>query len=135
MKRFLRKLCSRIYFPLGWTLFTIILCCLPGSDIPSTGIFAAEGIDKIVHVILFGGIVFFWGYYWIARPGTREEWRKLMILIALLSIVLGVVLEFLQLYYIPGRTFDLIDMGADATGAILAYTLLVFPNRKAENGL
>ena len=58
-----------------------------------------------------------------------------MILIALLSSVLGVVLEFLQLYYIPGRTFDLIDMVADATGAILAYILLVFSNRKVENGL
>lgn len=133
MKKFLRKICSRAYFPLGWTLLTIILCCLPGSDIPSTGIFGMEGIDKIAHVTLFGGIVFFWGYYWIGRPGTREEWRKLMILIALLSIVLGVVLEFLQLYYIPGRTFDLFDMLADAIGAIIGYVLLVLPRNEIEN--
>ena len=56
-----------------------------------------------------------------------------MILIALLSIVLGVVLEFLQLYYIPGRTFDLFDMLADAIGAIIGYVLLVFPKTKIEN--
>lgn len=135
MKKFLLKLCSRPYFPLFWTLLTIVLCCLPGSDIPNKGIFAMKGIDKLAHVSLFGGIVFFWGYYWISRPGTREEWRKLMILIALLSIVLGVVLEFLQLYYIPGRTFDLFDMLADALGAILAYALLVFPKTKVENGI
>ena len=92
-----------------------------------------RGIDKIAHITLFGGIVFFWGVYWVSRPGTREGWRKLMILITLLSIVLGVVLEFLQLYYIPGRTFDLVDMLADAIGALMAYALLVIPKSKTEN--
>ena len=58
-----------------------------------------------------------------------------MILIALLTTILGVVLEFLQLYYIPGRTFDISDMVADAIGAFLAYTLLVFPKKKVEDGL
>ena len=135
MRRFLSKLCSRVYFPLGWTLLTIVLLCLPGSDIPSSGIFAIKGIDKIVHFTLFGGIVLFWGYYWIGKPGTKEQWRKLMILIALFSIVLGTVLEFLQLCYIPGRTFDLVDILADAIGAVCVYVLLVIPKREAEKKL
>jgi len=130
MPGFLQRLCSPVFLPLGWTVLTIVLLCLPGSAIPGNGIFAIKGIDKIVHIILFGGIELFWGYFWLNRQSTREQWRKLMILIAFLVIGLGIGLEFLQLYYIPGRTFDIADILADAAGALLAL-LFLFTSKEA----
>lgn len=129
MKAFLIKFYSSKLFPLSWTLFTIILLCLPGSAIPGAGIFSTRGLDKIVHVILFGGIVLLWGLY-IRKAYTYTVRIKMLILAALGSIALGIALEYVQKYFIPGRSFDASDMLADATGAIIALFLLVFTGNK-----
>lgn len=126
MMKFTKKLCSWKLLPVSWTLLTIILLCLPGATIPSAGIFAAKGIDKLVHVLLFGGIVFFWAFNLYACRGEKLKWRKTIAILAFLSIALGIVLEFLQLYCIPNRSFDGYDIIADSAGALLAGLYHVF---------
>lgn len=103
-------------FPVFWTAFTIFLLCIPGSDIPSQGFFSIEGLDKVVHVILFGGIVLFWGF-WIRNNPASRQWRRLVIWTIILSTVLGIGLEFLQRYAIPNRSFDVGDIWADMGGS------------------
>jgi VanZ family protein len=126
MMRFVKKLCTWKIIPLGWTAFTIILLCLPGSAIPSEGVFATEGIDKVVHFILFGGIVLLWGFNRYFSRSTIK-WRNIIVLLTLISVGLGIGLEFLQLYCIPNRSFDGYDIIADSAGAITAafYHILV----------
>src|SRR5439155_8129621 len=101
--------------------------CLPGSAIPSGGVFDTKGIDKVVHVTLFGGIVLLWAFNLYFRRGQIQQWRKIIVFLTLFSVALGIALEFLQLYYIPNRSFDGYDIIADTTGAVLAglYHLLV----------
>jgi uncharacterized membrane protein YhaH (DUF805 family) len=126
MIRFIKRLCTWKLLPVSWTLLTIILLCLPGSTIPSQGFFATPGIDKVVHVALFGGIVFFWAFNLYFRRLEELKWRKTIFLLTFFSIALGIVLEFLQLYYIPNRSFDGYDIIADSAGALAAgiYHLL-----------
>lgn len=126
MMRFIKRLCTWRFLPVSWTLLTIVLLCLPGSAIPSEGVFATEGIDKIVHVLLFGGIVFVWAFNLYFRRDEKLKWRKTIAILAFFSIALGIVLEFLQLYYIPNRSFDGYDIIADSTGAILASLYHLF---------
>ena len=105
---------------------TIALLCIPGSAIPGDGrFFDIPHFDKIVHVALFGGIVLFWGGYYAFRPNRPAGWQRLVLLWTLLSIGLGIVLEYVQFYFIPQRSFDRGDIVADAGGAIIA-TLLLF---------
>ena len=120
MLRFIKRLCTWTLLPVAWTLLTIILLCLPGSAIPSEGVFATDGIDKIVHVMLFGGIVFCWAFNLYFRREQEQKWRKTVLSLTFLSIALGIGLEFLQLYYIPNRSFDGRDIVADSIGAIAA---------------
>jgi VanZ family protein len=118
MMRFIKRLCTWKLLPVSWTLLTIFLLCLPGSSIPSEGMF--DGIDKVAHVILFGGIVFFWAFHLYFRRLSALKWRKTIVLLTCFSIALGIVLEFLQLYCIPNRSFDRMDIIADSAGALAA---------------
>lgn len=116
MWSFLQKLCARIFFPAAWTALTIILLCLPGSDIPHEGVFSIKGLDKVAHVILFGGLVLFWGFHFRKNP-ENGQLSKTVIWAVLLSTALGIGLEFLQRYAIPNRDFDVWDICADFGGA------------------
>ena len=44
----------------------------------------------------------------------------MLCLLVVCTLVLGIILEFVQKYFIPGRSFDNYDIVADATGAVLA---------------
>lgn len=111
---------------------TIALLCMPGSAIPGGGrFFNIPHFDKIVHVVLFAGIVLCWGVYYAFRPAKVRSWWQLVILWTILSTGLGIVLEYVQFYYIPQRSFDRGDIVADAAGAIIAmlFLLLVYSRR------
>jgi hypothetical protein len=126
MMRLVKKLCTWKFFPAAWTIVTIILLCLPGSAIPSEGVFSTPGIDKVVHTILFGGIVLLWGFNQYFRRNEKSKWLQIIVVLTLFSIGLGIGLEFLQRDYIPNRSFDGYDILADATGAILAAVYHLF---------
>lgn len=126
MKAFLPKI-HLLLLPLSWTLLTIILLCLPGSVIPGAGIFILQeqqGLDKIVHFLLFGGIVLFWG---LSLRKAYPQVRHFLIatLAALFSIALGIMLEYVQRYFISNRTFDTRDVLADAAGAVTMFIILI----------
>jgi hypothetical protein len=120
MMRLVKKLCTWKIIPIGWTAITIFLLCIPGSAIPSEGVFATEGIDKVVHAILFGGIVLLGGFNQYFRRSDNQKWRQIIVMLTLFSVGLGIGLEFLQRDYIPNRSFDGFDIMADSVGAIAA---------------
>lgn len=132
MKAFFQKI-HLLLLPLSWTLLTIILLCLPGSVIPGAGIFATNNLDKIVHFILFGGIVLLWGLY-IRKTWSPAMYIKTALGATLFSIALGIVLEYVQRYFISNRTFDTRDILADAAGAVTMFIILIITrNNVARN--
>lgn len=126
MMRFVKKLCTWKIIPFAWTVVTIILLCLPGSAIPSAGVFSTEGIDKVVHAILFGGIVLLWAFNLYFRRNEKQKWQGIIVILTLFSVGLGIGLEFLQRDYIPNRSFDGNDIIADSLGAVLAAVYHLF---------
>jgi hypothetical protein len=123
--RFLYKLCKTRLFPASWTILVIVLLCLPGSAIPNQGpIFSLPNLDKAVHICLFGGIVLFWGLYFRQQSGAARQQSLWLIFTAFISIALGIGLEFIQLNFIPNRSFDLWDIAADTTGSLLFLGIL-----------
>lgn len=120
MLAMIRRIFSYKFLPVSWTLFTIILLCLPGSMVPGAGIFAIKNLDKIVHAILFGTNVLFWGWHFeiIYRESNRLKWIFLGDMVII--ILLGVILEYIQLYFVPNRSFDINDIVADCVGVFVA---------------
>ena len=120
MLAMLRRILSYKFFPLTFTLFTILLMCIPGSLVPGTGIFALKNLDKIVHVLLFGMNVLFWGWHFETSGRVSKNLRVIFIAATCIMITLGIVMEYVQMYFIPNRSFDGYDILSDIVGSVLA---------------
>ena len=121
MIHFLKKYLGTIYPAIAWTLLVIFLLCIPGSMLPSEIHFPIPQFDKLVHISLFGGFVLLWNFYLSKRAFTFRQMLKWFFLIFLLSIGIGIGMEFLQRCCIPYRDFDTEDIIADMIGSGIAY--------------
>ncbi|MHA4843388.1 VanZ family protein [Flavitalea antarctica] len=131
MLRLIRKLCAGPIVPLLWTIITIFLLCIPGSDLPKAGIFSSiKNFDKLIHVVLFGGIVLLWGTWAHLRTPDDKSWFRTICSITLGGVILGIVMEYVQLYLVAHRGFDRADISADLAGAIAAFGYLIIVRKK-----
>lgn len=107
---------------IAWFFLTLILICLPGTDIPTVETWLNDiYFDKWVHAGLFAVLTFLFIY-----PVTRLSlsWhikKNTAIKIAIAAFVWGLTTELIQKYFIPDRSFDLFDWGADTLGILVAY--------------
>lgn len=101
---------------------------------PGTSLLEIPYLDKIVHVILFAVVVLLWGFYYVFENPLAGNLRKRFIAITIASIILGIIMEFIQLYLIPNRDFDTRDIIADALGALAAgaYLITKFQGKKQQ---
>lgn len=107
----------RYYIPaILWIILILVLCMLPGKDIPHTGWFSLKNLDKVVHFGMFGGIVFFLalGYY----RQKKHVPVQMLFMFVLCAAFYGLTIEFVQKYYAVDRSFDMQDAAADTLGAI-----------------
>lgn len=109
-----------------------VLLSMPGNQFPDTkSIFHDYPIDKIVHIILFGSLVYSFLFYF---EGSKSKFLKTVrakALTILVCILYGIAMEFYQKYFVPSRGFEVTDMLADAAGAFLALPVFKFmQNRK-----
>jgi VanZ family protein len=95
-----------------WTLIIFIGCSLPGKEIPKIGLFAH--FDKLVHFVFFFMFFLLWK---ISRSSSSNS----SIIILCLAIVYGFSLEFYQMYFVAGRSFDSWDGIADTIGAVSGF--------------
>ena len=98
-----------------------ILFCLPGNKFPKKGLFGMLHFDKIVHVILFSVFVVVWCYYLHTKALQQQKLKTVFFFVFLIAAINGIVIEYIQSYFIPFRTFDQGDIIADLIGAAVAY--------------
>lgn len=82
-----------------------------------------NGVDKIVHGIMFGGLASA-----ICLDVQRKSWMRLIsvwwcVAAFVAASLVGCVVEWLQETMNLGRSFEVADMVADAVGALL-FTIL-----------
>lgn len=103
-----RYLLLVLYFITMSVLFT-----LPGSAFPKSGWLAKIAFDKWVHIGLFGLFTFL--VCWALQVRLKSG-----VVITFLSAVLyGILVEVVQDQFIPNRSFDLGDWGADIVGSVV----------------
>lgn len=113
-----------------WTSIIIFLLCMPGSQVPKTaGSFKfPPGTDMAVHVVLFAVLHVLW-----ARSFQRGFISsKYSIRIGSFIVAFGIVMEFIQYFFVPNRSFEWEDIVADILGvAIGHYYLNLYAKRQA----
>ncbi len=107
-----------------WTLLIFILCLWPGDELPKSDI---PLIDKWVHLVLFAPFTFLW----FAAYPARAFQRTTVIFIA--GCCMGYLVECLQGAF-PGlgRSYDLLDVAADAIGSLIGVLLFALSASQAK---
>lgn len=108
---------------LTWFVLVTILLCIPGTSLPKIKWESKIFLDKWIHVFLFFVLVLLWCS--IYKNEDRQKVRRFFTAITVLSIVYGIVMEIVQHYFIPFRSFDIVDMIADSAGAVAGYFIAI----------
>ena len=109
---------------IAWFFLVLILICLPGDDLPKVGDWmSAIYFDKWVHVGMFSVLAFLFMLPFCKSDMTRINKWSFIIKIAISISIWGLTTEFIQKFFIPGRSFDLLDWAADSVGVVLAVAV------------
>ncbi len=106
-----------------WLFITIILLTLPGSALPKEDWLDKIGIDKCVHIILFTIMVVLWCRVPAKMNLPTGKLKISFLWIAISALAYGIGMEFVQKYFVPGRSCDVGDMLADAAGCTAGFFL------------
>ncbi|UPT69369.1 MAG: VanZ family protein [Flavobacterium sp. JAD_PAG50586_2] len=105
------------------------MCLVSFGKLPSLGVSDA---DKYVHVTLHFVFVLLWGFYSKIKESKIVIPRILKLVVV--SILYGLLIEFLQDTFTATRQADIMDVLANFTGATLALIVFVLMRRqKAAN--
>ena len=106
-----------------WLIISTILLCLPGSAFPKESWLDNLYIDKWVHITMFTLLTGSWCRGWLTREKDPGRLKTIFGYIALCAAGFGIMMEFVQLFWIPNRSFELKDIGADSLGSLLGLYL------------
>lgn len=120
----LKKKAFGITVAVGWLIFVTILLCTPGSRLPKLDWSNKIWLDKWAHIFLFFVLVILWCRVYLLNK-ARTDLKKPFTTILILSVIYGVIMEIIQHYLIPFRSFDYGDMIADAIGSAAGYLVSV----------
>jgi hypothetical protein len=123
----MRKIPLKKFLPgIAWFFIVLLLTCMPGNDVPKIGwLDNIYFFDKWVHAGLFGGLAFLFSWPFYKSDFSRTKRLHYFIKIALASSIFGLMIEFIQRFYIPGRDYDLLDWAADTFGSLIAFIVCV----------
>jgi VanZ family protein len=97
----------------SWILFISILFFLPGSALPHENWFSRVYIDKWVHTGFFVVLLFLW------RSAFQSNAKSFSLMLFLIAVIYGLIVEFVQKWWVPNRDFDYFDLLFDALGSVL----------------
>ncbi len=100
-------------------LVTTILLVIPGNKFPKTDIIS---VDKIIHSGLFFvlTLLFCWPFKYSDHSTVQK--RSWFLSITLYAIAYGILMEFVQKYFVINRSYDVMDMAFDAVGSLIGYS-------------
>jgi VanZ family protein len=107
---------------IAWFFIVLYLTCLPGDKLPQINwMNSIPDFDKLVHIGLFGGLTFLFCWPFYKSHFNNKKRLQYFIKIAIAASLWGLTIEFIQKFYIPGRSYDLLDWAADSVGALVSF--------------
>lgn len=109
------------YLAFGWTVLIAVLCLVSFNNLPSIRVSSA---DKYVHVTFHFVFTLLWGFYFRYRQNEIRIYT--VIRIVAISLLYGIIIEFLQETLTKTRHADLLDVAANFSGALLALAVFAY---------
>lgn len=110
-------------WPILWALVILILCGIPGRDIPHISFLELLSFDKFVHASIFFVLVL------LTVRGSKLQTRFVFLnrvpefSAVLFGVVYGGAMEIMQGTLFEERSADLFDFIANSFGCLLAWAL------------
>jgi VanZ family protein len=104
--------------PAIWTIVIYVLLTMPDNDIPRFPFLSVIYFDKWVHAGLFAMLTFLFSWPFSKLYPARH---RLFVSIAVLALLYGIAMEYVQKYFTSDRDFDINDMLADGFGCLVGY--------------
>ncbi len=106
-----------------WALIILILCGIPGRDIPHISFLEMLSFDKFVHAGIFFTLILLTIRGLLLQTTfvklkQNAKWAALII-----CIIYGGILEILQGFLFVGRSADVFDFLADSFGSTLGLLM------------
>lgn len=115
-------------FKYVWLVIILFITLKPGGDTPLFEFLQYPGVDKLGHFGLFliWSLLYFPEVFCLGDVKTTQNLRIWTVVVS--SFVLAIAIETAQLY-IPGRSFDVIDIVADILGSVTALAAVKIMRR------
>lgn len=129
------KIILRNYWAaLLWAAFILLLCGVPGTELPDIDFWALNIEDKLAHVGIFFilGALMVYGHTRSAN-GFHQNRKTLLFMIGL-GVFYGALTEALQHFVFIARFASLADFLADSLGAVCGtvFAFWWFKNQKSR---
>jgi hypothetical protein len=106
-----------------WFFVVFFIMTLPGKYIPKIAWLNDIYFDKWVHAGVFGLLTLLFCLPFHRSSFTKPHRIYYYIKIAIASAIWGLAMEFIQKFFTPDRTFELLDWAADSLGCFIAYLI------------
>jgi VanZ family protein len=97
---------------------------LPGNALPKTRMDLIPNFDKLVHFFLFALLA------GLVLKAQKKVTIYNCLSIAALTLGYGIAMEYVQKYWVPHRSFDMMDIWADGLGAMAGVALVAWWGRQ-----
>jgi VanZ family protein len=114
-----------------WLLIMTYLLFSPSSGLPKGGHINIPHADKAVHLAMFGILSF---VYLFDSFRYRRKYRKTILNITLICVLIGISSELIQHAFIPGRNGNIYDFLADIIGLLLGIAIFGLIRKHYLNG-
>ncbi|HRI25154.1 MAG TPA: VanZ family protein [Ferruginibacter sp.] len=126
---------KKFYPGIAWFVLVLVLVCIPGYDLPKVDNWLIEiNFDKFIHLGLFAVLAYLFMRPVVASGMTAVTKWNYLVKITIATILWGITTEFIQKFFIPGRSFTLADWLADGLGGVAALLYFRFRGKGANTG-
>jgi glycopeptide antibiotics resistance protein len=116
---------TKKYLPgIIWFFLTLFAISIPGKQLPKFGAwFEQISFDKLIHTFLFGMLAVFVMLPVALKDASIQTKNNWFIKVALGVTIWGLCAELIQKYFIPMRSYDVVDLMANTLGALIAFSV------------
>lgn len=100
--------------PLVFWTFLIVLLSTRGNLADTSGLVKFPGIDKVCHA----GAYFIWCLFGFFALSGKKLTNCGSAMVVSAAIGLGILLEYVQLWFFPARFFEVLDIISNIIGAL-----------------
>lgn len=120
MRAVIKRILSSSLPPMVWGMIIFTISLMPGGA-GGMNLFGIPHFDKVGHFGMYGIWVFLMMMAWHPKNADGSFHFESTYIPLCLGILVGIGLEFFQLWMHQGRSFELADMVANALGAVAGW--------------